>query len=134
METSYSVKPSETAQSGWHGLVSAINEFYKVTVELVRLLENSQVERDVKILQVEALMAQRETLMSRIFPPYTQEETEVGRNLIQLNAKVEQLLLKEKISIQKDIKALQFKKESSSKYANPYQGFSSDGMFYDKRK
>jgi flagellar protein FliT len=114
--------------------VNAINEFYKITVELVRLLENSQAERDGKILQVEALMAQRETLMSRIFPPYTQEETEVGRNLIQLNAKVEQLLLKEKISIQKDIKALQFKKESSSKYANPYQGFSSDGMFYDKRK
>ncbi|MCM3663580.1 flagellar protein FliT [Mesobacillus subterraneus] len=114
--------------------MNAINEFYKITVELVRLLENSQAERDVKILQVEALMAQRETLIMEITPPYSQEEMEVGRKLIQVNARLEQVLQEEKVSIQKDIKALQIKKESSWKYANPYQNVSPDGMFYDKKK
>jgi flagellar protein FliT len=114
--------------------VSALNEFNKITVELVQLLENLQVDRETKIMRAEDLLGQRETLMPQIFPPYTVEEEEVGRNLVKLNARAEHLLQKEKMSIQKDIKALQFKKESSIKYANPYQSLSSDGMFYDKRK
>jgi flagellar protein FliT len=43
-------------------------------------------------------------------------------------------MTREKLFIQKDIKDLSVKKESTGKYANPYQSMATDGMFYDKRK
>lgn len=134
METGHPTEPSEAAQSGWHGLVSAVNQFYQLTIELIALLEKTVGERNDKITQVEMLLAQRESLMTQMVPPYTPEEVEVGQKLIQLDARLSKLLQAEKSYIQKDIKDLQTKKESNTKYVNPYQNLSTDGMFYDKRK
>lgn len=114
--------------------MSVLNQFYHLTNEMIQLLENSQGERDDKITQVEMVLNQREALINEIVPPYTTEEVEVGHKLIQLNEKLSQLLHAEKISIHKDIKDLQTKKESNKKYINPYKSLSTDGMFYDKRK
>lgn len=114
--------------------MSAVKQFYQLTIELIQLLGKPQGDRDEKITRVEELLNQREALMKEIIPPYTPEEAELGKKLIQLNARLTQLLQTEKISIQKDIKGLQTKKESNTKYVNPYQNLSTDGMFYDKRK
>jgi flagellar protein FliT len=114
--------------------VSAVKHFHQLTIELIRLLEHRHAERDQKINMVGELLDQREDLMREIVPPYTPEEAELGKRIVQLNAKLDQLLKTEKISIQKDIKNLQAKKESNTKYVNPYQNLSTDGMFYDKRK
>lgn len=114
--------------------MSAVSEFYQLTIELIALLEKMSEERESKISQVELLLDKREALMTAIVPPYAPDEIEVGKKLIALNAKVAQLLQGEKIDIQKDIKDLQTKKESNTKYVNPYQSLSTDGMFYDKRK
>lgn len=114
--------------------MSALKQFYQITTELIQLIGKPQGEREEKITRVEELLDQREALMKEIIPPYTPEEAELGKKLIQLNAKLTQLLQAEKISIQKDIKSLQAKKESNTKYVNPYQNLSTDGMFYDKRK
>lgn len=114
--------------------MSAVRQFYQLTIELIQQLGKPQGERDEKITRVEELLDQRDALMKEILPPYTPEEMELGKKLIQLNARLTQLLLTEKISIQKDIKGLQAKKESNTKYVNPYQNLSTDGMFYDKRK
>ncbi|WNF22605.1 flagellar protein FliT [Mesobacillus jeotgali] len=114
--------------------MSAVKEFLQLTDQLIQLLESSEGDRDNKIAQAEQLLEKRELLMEEILPPYTPEETELGKRLVQMNRRVSQLLLAEKISIQKDIKGLQIKKESNSKYVNTYQSLASDGMFYDKRK
>jgi flagellar protein FliT len=114
--------------------VSAVQQFYQLTIELTQLLGKPHGERDEKVTRVEELLDQREALMKEIIPPYTLEEVELGKKSIQLNAKLTQLLQTEKILIQKDIKGLQSKKESNTKYVNPYQNLSTDGMFYDKRK
>lgn len=134
MEAGHPVEPSEAAQPGWHGVVSAVKEFYEATIELIRILQKPQTERDEKILKVEELLDKREHLMKSIVPPYTPKESEIGKQIVQLNARLDQLLKTEKISIQKDIKGLQTKKESNTKYVNPYQNLSTDGMFYDKKK
>lgn len=114
--------------------MSVVIQFYQLTLELIELLEKSAEERETKISQVERLLTQREALMAEIVPPYAPNEIEVGKMLLALNAKVAQLLQGEKTDIQKDIKDLQAKKESNTKYVNPYQNLSTDGMFYDKRK
>lgn len=114
--------------------MSRIRQFHQYTIELIKLLEDSKVNRDEKINQVERLLSQREGLINQIIPPYTPEEVEVGEKMNQLNFRLLQLLLAEKASVQKDIKGLQTKKETNNKYVNPYQDLSTDGMFYDKRK
>jgi len=114
--------------------VSVVKEFHEATIELIQILQSSQGERDEKVLKVEELLDRREVLMKEIIPPYTLEEAELGKQIVQLNSMLEQLLKAEKVSIQKDIKNLQAKKESNTKYVNPYQNLSTDGMFYDKRK
>ncbi|ESU34165.1 hypothetical protein G3A_02535 [Bacillus sp. 17376] len=114
--------------------MSAVKKFYEATKELIEILQKPQEDRDEKISKVEELLDRREFLMKEIVPPYTPEEMELGKQIVQLNARLEQLLKDEKVLIQKDIKNLQAKKESNTKYVNPYQNLSTDGMFYDKRK
>ncbi|WHX40214.1 flagellar protein FliT [Mesobacillus sp. AQ2] len=114
--------------------MSSIKQFYKLTTELIQFLEKSEEERDEKITHVEDLLNQREYIMKDINPPYTTEETELGKEIVKLNTKLARLLQDEKASVQKDIKDLQIKKNSNTRYVNPYQSLSTDGMFYDKRK
>lgn len=112
--------------------MSTVSQFYQRTEELVRILESNE-ERDGKIEQVQTLLEEREHLMKEMIPPFTPDEAEVGRRLIPLNTRLMQLLQTEKAMVQKEIKNLQAKKESNTKYVNPYQNLSTDGMFYDKR-
>jgi flagellar protein FliT len=114
--------------------MSAVLQFHQLTNELIQLLETADLDRDDKITRTEELLNQREALMNAIVPPYTPEEMEAGKEINQLNMKLAQLLKAEKDSVQRDIKGLQSKKESNTKYVNPYQNLSTDGMFYDKRK
>lgn len=114
--------------------MSAVIEFHQLTTELIQLLETAEMDRDGKIARTEELLSQREALMKSITPPYSPEEVEVGKQINQLNMKLSQHLQTEKASVQKDIKGLQTKKETNTKYVNPYQSFATDGMFYDKRK
>ncbi|MGE7183726.1 flagellar protein FliT [Peribacillus sp. NPDC006672] len=112
--------------------MGAIQNFYEATNQLLSTLENDQ-DRDRKIEKVEALLEEREKSMAGIQPPFSDSEQELGKKLIELNEKVSQLLEEQKVEIQRDIKQLSVKKESSNKYTNPYESLSIDGMFYDKR-
>jgi flagellar protein FliT len=134
LEAGHPTEPPEAVHPGWQGLVSAVKQFYQLTLELIQHMEKSNDDRDVKIEQMDALLDQREAVMNEMAPPYTAEEAELGKKLIQLNGELDQFFKTEKIQIQKEIKNLQAKKESNTKYVNPYQNLSTDGMFYDKRK
>ncbi|CAM3951883.1 flagellar protein FliT [Mesobacillus thioparans] len=114
--------------------MSVVIQFHHLTTELIQLLEDRGIDRDDKITRVEELLVKRETLIGDIHPPYSPEEMEIGKKLNQLNGRLSQLLKLEKAAVQKDIKDLQNKKESNTKYVNPYQSLATDGMFYDKRK
>lgn len=114
--------------------MSSILSFYEATLELISTLENTKLDRDTKISKVEAQLEKRQQAMAGMSPPYSEAEMELGTKLIKLNEKATQLMAREKLFIQKDIKDLSIKKESSNKYINPYQSMATDGMFYDKRK
>jgi flagellar protein FliT len=134
LEASNPVASSEAIQPGWRGLVSAVREVYQLTIKLIEFLESANEDRNEKIQRVEALLAQREVFLNELNSPYTSDEMELGQKLIQMNTKLLNLLNAEKNAIQKDIKGLMAKKESNTKYVNPYQSLATDGMFYDKRK
>ncbi|KON86295.1 flagellar protein [Sporosarcina globispora] len=114
--------------------MSSVQRFYDLTLELISILENTKLDRDAKINDVDILLEKRQQEMAAMAPPYSDAEKGLGGRLIGLNAKVTQLMTREKLFIQKDIKDLSVKKESAGKYINPYQSMATDGMFYDKRK
>jgi flagellar protein FliT len=132
MEAGNPVEPSKAICSRWTSVVSIVKQAYECTLELLKVLQGD-IERDEKIAQVEAGLEKRELLLNQMSAPYSEEEKQLGKQLIQLNQKLSQLLTMEKMLIQKDMKDLSIKKESNTKYVNPYQNLSTDGMFYDKR-
>ena len=115
--------------------MSELQSLYDTTVELIELLEKeSALDRDEKINNVEQLLQKREGFMNSIKPPFSEDEKQVGKKLIELNQKLTTLLQKEKGAIQKDMNHLKKQKQSSEKYTNPYDSLMTDGVFYDKRK
>lgn len=114
--------------------MDAVKEFYSITLALIKLLESSSAQdRTEKIMRMEELLNQRDVLINFIKPPYSEQEKEIGAKLIKLEPILSRLLENEKLSIQKDLRDLTVKKDTTNKYVNPYDSFSPDGVFYDKR-
>lgn len=113
--------------------MKAIQDFFETTNQLISVLE-TEPDRDRKIEMIESLLEKREQSMARIHPPFSESEQVLGKRVLKLNQKVSILLEKQKVDIQRDLKQLSVKKESTNKYVNPYQSLSTDGMFYDKKK
>jgi flagellar protein FliT len=134
METGYPNQSSKAICSRRSGLVNKVQIIYNYTTELLDLLENkTEMNRDGKIQLIHEFLEEREKEISGLSAPYTDQEIELGRLLVDLNEKLGILLEREKVLIQKDIKELHAKKESNQKYSNPYESFTTGGVFYDKR-
>lgn len=113
--------------------MSAVKEYFEATRELIDLLRTDNLDRDEKLQMVEELLNKRDDLITLIKPPYSQEDKEIGRQLLQLERVLSKLLDHEKVLIQKDMKELTVKKGTTNKYANPYDSLAIDGIYYDKR-
>jgi flagellar protein FliT len=111
--------------------MTPLEKFYETTVKLVQILE-SHSDRDEKITLVDQLLAERDVLLKDIKTPKS-DEAELAEKVVKLNQKLDQLLVRERTLIQKDLKDLKHRKEKSDQYQNPYASVSIDGMFYDKR-
>ena len=114
--------------------MNRVQAIYDYTVQLLELLEDKPgMDRDEKIQQIQELLELREIEINKLNGAYTDQEQELGAKLLHLNKKLPQLLEREKMFIQKDIKDLHTRKESNQKYVNPYEGISTGGVFYDER-
>lgn len=114
--------------------MDAVKTFHDLTEQLLAVLEQSSKEkRDETIARVNELLSQRDEVLANIAPPFSDEEIVIGRSTVELNKKLAILMKTEKNEIQRDLKQLSVKKESSDKYVNPYQDMMGDGMFYDKK-
>ncbi|MFJ8246256.1 flagellar protein FliT [Peribacillus asahii] len=113
--------------------MEALQTFYEATNELIQVLQQGEGDRDVRIEQIQVLLNQRDELLKFIQPPFSESEQALGRQLVQLNQQVDQLLQKQKRAIQQDMKQLSLQKKSNQTYTNPYESLATDGVFYDKR-
>lgn len=111
--------------------MEAIKQCYAITNELIELLKE---EKEADMDKVDQLLEQRQACLSLLTPPTTESEKKLGQALMQQDKELVSMLQKAKISIQKELRDLKFKKASNQKYVNPYQSLQTDGMFYDKRK
>jgi flagellar protein FliT len=113
--------------------MEALQAFQEVTNQLIGLLQQEKADRDIRMEKVQQLLNQREELLKSIQPPFTEQEKELGKRLVELDQQVKHLLQQQKQAIQHDLKSLHVKKQSNQKYTDPYDSLPVDGLFYDKR-
>ncbi|XJZ26937.1 flagellar protein FliT [Bacillota bacterium Lsc_1132] len=114
--------------------MNRVKPVYQYTMQLIELLEKMDLDRDEKIQLIQDFLAKREESLRELAGSYSDEEIALGRQLVVLSGKLESLLEREKLMIQRDMKNLHAKKETSQKYLNPYQSLVAGGVFYDKKK
>lgn len=91
--------------------------------------------REEVIEQAVRLLDQRETLIHKAIPPFSPAEQAAGRELMAVDAVVQQKLNRLFAAIKTDIRAVKQKKKSNGKYTNPYRETASlDGVFLDHKK
>jgi flagellar protein FliT len=116
--------------------VSVVAELFHVTKELYELLHQpaGKEQRDETIEALQRLLDERDLLIQKLQPPYSEEEQELGMQIVSLNEEIYEKLQELKRQIQFDLKSIKQKKIANRNYMNPYQPLSLDGMFYDKKR
>lgn len=113
--------------------MSAVRACHAATKMLYDLIRIPVEDEDERIAEIEQLLAEREAVLLDIKPPFSQEEQQLGQEMVQWNKSIDAYLKKVKYDIQRNITGLTKKKDSVEKYVNPYSSVLPDGMFYDKR-
>ncbi|TYS89293.1 flagellar protein FliT [Rossellomorea aquimaris] len=115
--------------------MSSVLLCYTITKQLKQALEQATDEnRESTIEEVESLLEKRQSVLGTINPPYTQDEQELGKQMIAWNQQIDRQLAQLRLEIKRDMNGLTKKKTSVQKYSNPYEYLQYDGMFYDKKK
>ncbi|MGM0843790.1 MAG: flagellar protein FliT [Bacillota bacterium] len=115
--------------------MSKVQECYTITENLVKLVENPSVtQRDNVIDEIESLLVQRQSVMADMKGPYSEEEKELGKQIVAWNSEIERGFANLRNDIKRNMNNVEKKKTSAQKYTNPYESMQFDGMFYDKKK
>ncbi|EZP75114.1 flagellar protein [Parageobacillus genomosp. 1] len=117
--------------------MGVVHDLLAVTKELRDLVAMpiTAEARDEKIATIERLLMRREELMAELRPPYSEEEQQLGRQIIAWNREIEEHLQAIKRQIQRDLAMIGEKRRANAHYTNPYeQPLVMDGMFYDKKR
>ncbi|MDP4085188.1 MAG: hypothetical protein Q8934_11320 [Bacillota bacterium] len=90
-------------------------------------------ERDQLILKIQGFLSKREDLLKEMKGPYTPEEQQLGKQIIQYNQLIQEKFKFIQEEIKHDFLTTKNQKRNTPKYMNPYPVVN-DGVFYDKRK
>ncbi|PPA70237.1 hypothetical protein [Jeotgalibacillus proteolyticus] len=114
--------------------MSAVEECLLVTKALYTVILNgSEKPGDEWVAQMNELFNRREAILPAIKEPFTDEEKEMGKQIITLNTQIEKALHKNRNEVQSEMGHLRSKKTNMKRYINPYDQVDRDGTFYDKR-
>lgn len=135
MEGSYPCYSPAKICGWWPSIVSVVKELYQVTVSLYQEVHKRvpKENRDEQIERINKFLEERQALLDKFQPPYSEEESKIGQQIVQINKVIDTQLEKIFADIKMDLKELKIKKEQSTKYSNPYESIATDGIFFDKR-
>ncbi|TFE03929.1 hypothetical protein [Jeotgalibacillus salarius] len=115
--------------------MSVVEKCLNITKSIYNIiLDGSEETRDDWTSEVNQLLDEREKILPLIKEPFTTEEREMSNQIMQINNKIEEGLVKNRAVIQDNIHGLRAKKTNVKKYIDPYDQVNRDGTFYDKRK
>lgn len=113
----------------------ALETWRKVTDSLLLVSDHFADElRDEAIEKIDKLLDVRDQLQPEIVAPFTPEEEAYGKELVELEKKVQAKLAVFNKQIRTDITDAQSKKDTIKNYVNPYSNVAQDGTFYDKKQ
>ncbi|WP_062050187.1 flagellar protein FliT [Bacillus sp. JCM 19034] len=79
-------------------------------------------------------MQKRESLLKKVDgASLSSAERKLGDEIIKLNKQLNEHLEQIQMEIKRDLASLEEKKKTGRKYENPYDGPTSEGIFFDKR-
>ncbi|MDV2886264.1 flagellar protein [Alkalihalophilus pseudofirmus] len=118
--------------------MSLVKELYIATQSLYehvgKPLPKEDDSRDQFIAIIDLKLEHRAALIEQIErEDLTAGEKKLGDELIKLNTKLNARLEVIKAEIQANLSELKVKKQTHRKYENPYDGPTTDGVFFDKR-
>ncbi|QWC22384.1 flagellar protein FliT [Bacillus haikouensis] len=115
--------------------MSSVLLCHSITKQLKEAVEGlADVDRESIIETIEKLLAERQTLLGSIKPPFSVDEQLLGKEMMEWNQEIDRKLILLRTEIKRDMNGLTKKKSSAQRYTNPYQSLQHDGMFYDKKK
>jgi flagellar protein FliT len=91
-------------------------------------------DREAYIKKIERFLDEREQLIDNLPSTYSAEEKALGLKIVDYNKEIDKKLQITFQSVKQEIGNIKRQKVSNRRYANPYEGFSADGMFLDQRK
>jgi flagellar protein FliT len=112
-------------------------EILKLTqlmVECLRQVHDDTMERGQLIEQIHQLIVEREAIIMLLNEPYSVEEKEMGKKIIQLNDNVSKEMDQLFREMKKEMKEVQFRKTQNYSYLRPYGKMrSTNGMYLDSK-
>lgn len=115
--------------------MSSVQQLLDVTEQLSKHLDSGiQDDRDQYIETIANLLEKRQSLIDSLPATYTEEEKQIGKQLVALNKNVDQKLNEQLIFFKNEIDKFQQNKRRQQQYSNPYKHVAADGMYFDKKK
>lgn len=107
----------------------------KATEQLLLFLdEKSEEKRDEVIAKINQLLDVRDQLQKTMQAPFTEEEKDLGKELMDLETVLQKRLVEYTKNIRQEISVSQAKKSNMKNYVNPYQNLAKDGAYYDTKQ
>ena len=116
--------------------MSAIQDLSRVTNHLHTMLHGelpAEEKRDEFIAQVDQLLQVRDMLMKKLQPPFSPEETTLGRDVAKKSTEISGRLDIFYKAMKKEWSQIQHSKKTVKAYGVSNASIAADGMYYDKR-
>jgi len=116
--------------------MKSLEQVYEITLQILRLLEeNNNRNRNEIIERIDELIGDREHLIKKIHPPYTEKEYQLGQKIVALNEQIKTKMEYLFEDVKSDLKRLNQQKELNRSYINPYGPIkTTDGMYLDRKQ
>lgn len=116
--------------------MNTVQQLLGVSQQLYTHLNHSieEVDRDEYIETIFQLLDERQSLIDNLSGEYSEEEKELGKQIVQLNQKIDQRLQEKLRFLKQELETFQQNKRRREQYTNLYKHISIDGMYFDKKK
>lgn len=116
--------------------MSAITELHTLTKALYNHLQQpmpTDEGREEYIEVIENYLGERQPLMDKLSKPEGNEK-ELTNDMVNMNKEINVKMVAIQGEIRMDLNRLKMRKQTGKKYENPYDGPTSDGIFFDSKK
>ncbi|MDD9148074.1 MULTISPECIES: hypothetical protein [unclassified Sporolactobacillus] len=111
------------------------HELYEQTLAIKKLLDRAdQTDREALIEKLQQLLDDRGKILLRLPRMSSNEDKRLTEKVADMNHEINAAMQEIKQSIINDMNQFRHRKHSVSRYRNPFQGSTKDGMFFDKKE